>query len=111
VTTTTDPVDGLRRAASQHFDLIITDLVMPDVDGFTLVTSLNDDPFTRTTPVLVVTAQDVTTADRTRLDGKVIGVLPKDGGVHDELRAYLSRISGPLTDVTVPEPDQAELTR
>jgi signal transduction histidine kinase/CheY-like chemotaxis protein len=111
VTTTMDPVDGLRRAASQHFDLIITDLTMPDVDGFTLVTSLNDDPFTRTTPVLVVTAQDVTNADRSRLDGKVIGVLPKDGGVHDELRAYLSRISGPLTDLTVPEPDQAELSR
>jgi len=111
VTTTMDPVDALRRAASHHFDLIITDLAMPDVDGFTLVTSLNDDPFTRTTPVLVVTAQDVTNADRSLLDGKVIGVLPKDGGVHDELRAYLSRISGPLTDFTVPQPDQAELSR
>jgi signal transduction histidine kinase/CheY-like chemotaxis protein len=108
VTTTTDPVDGLRRAASHHFDLIITDLAMPDVDGFTLVTSLNDDPFTRTTPVLVVTAQDVTNADRSRLDGKVIGVLPKDGGIHDELRAYVSRLSGPLT---VPEPDHAESSR
>jgi signal transduction histidine kinase/CheY-like chemotaxis protein len=111
VTSTMDPVDALRRAASHHFDLIITDLAMPDVDGFTLVTSLNDNPFTRTTPVLVVTAQDVTNADRSFLDGKVIGVLPKDGGVHDELRAYLSHISGPLTDFTVPQPDQAELTR
>jgi hypothetical protein len=58
-----------------------------------------------------VTAQDVTNADRSRLDGKVIGVLPKDGGIHDGLRAYVSRISGPLTDLTVPEPDHAESSR
>ena len=98
VTTTQDPVDGLRRAAAHHFDLIITDLVMPDVDGFTLVTSLNDDPATRATPVLLVTAHDLSGSDRSRLDGKVIGVLPKGTGVHAELRDYLDRVSGRLTE-------------
>jgi signal transduction histidine kinase/CheY-like chemotaxis protein len=98
VTTTQDPVDGLRQAATHHFDLIITDLVMPDVDGFTLVTSLNDDPATRATPVLLVTAHDLSGSDRSRLDGKVIGVLPKGTGVHEELREYLDRISGRLTE-------------
>jgi CheY-like chemotaxis protein len=98
VTTTQDPVDGLRRAVAHHFDLIITDLVMPDVDGFTLVTSLNDDPATRATPVLLVTAHDLSGSDRSSLDGKVIGVLPKGTGVHEELRDYLDRVSGRLTE-------------
>jgi signal transduction histidine kinase/CheY-like chemotaxis protein len=105
VTTTDDPADGLRQAGSHHFDLIITDLVMPEVDGFTLVTSLNDDPVTRATPVLVLTAHDLTRSDRSRLDGKVIGVLPKGDGVQDELRSYLNLISRVSSErATTPDP-------
>jgi signal transduction histidine kinase/CheY-like chemotaxis protein len=112
VTTTDDPADGLRRAGASRFDLIITDLVMPEVDGFTLVTSLSDDPVTRTTPVLVMTAHDLTGSDRSRLDGKVIGVLPKGDGVQDELRAYLSRISRVTADAeSLAEAARAEMTR
>ncbi len=37
VDTTESGLDGLSRAAAQHFDLIITDLKMPDLDGMDLV--------------------------------------------------------------------------
>ncbi len=37
VATTESGRDGLRRAATQHYDLVITDLKMPDLDGMDLV--------------------------------------------------------------------------
>jgi CheY-like chemotaxis protein len=39
-------------------DLIITDIVMPKVDGFSLCTLLREDPRTRNIPVIIVTARD-----------------------------------------------------
>jgi len=104
ITSTVDSGEALRLAQARHFDLVITDLVMPDADGYTLVTSLDADPTTRATPVVVVTAHDLTGAEASRLEGKVIGVLPKGDGVHDELRDYLSRIAGRLKVPPQPEP-------
>jgi signal transduction histidine kinase/CheY-like chemotaxis protein len=69
--------DGLRLARRHRFDLIICDLVMPDIDGFTVIAALHDDPATRHIPVLVLTAHDITEADKTRLSGKILGFTAK----------------------------------
>ena len=87
--------DGLRMAREQRFDLIICDLLMPDIDGFTVISALDGDPATRQTPVLVVTARDLTDADKARLNGKILGVLQKGQNLQDGLRRWLSKTTRP----------------
>ena len=49
---------GLELAKTEHPDLIIADIMMPELDGHDLVTLLRDNPSTRLTPVIMVTALD-----------------------------------------------------
>lgn len=49
--------DGLRIVQEQKPDLILLDLMMPDVDGWEVYTQLKADPSTQTIPVLIVTAR------------------------------------------------------
>ncbi|HYU02765.1 MAG TPA: response regulator, partial [Jatrophihabitantaceae bacterium] len=91
VVTAGNGTDGLRMAREQHFDLVICDLLMPDIDGFTVISALDGDPATRQTPVLVVTAHDLSDADKARLNGKILGVLQKGRNLQDGLRRWLSK--------------------
>jgi len=58
-------------------DLILLDLMMPEMDGFQLITALRSQPECRQIPVVVITAMDLTAADRQRLNGSVEQVLQK----------------------------------
>jgi CheY-like chemotaxis protein len=58
-------------------DVILLDLMMPEVDGFAVVDALRADPTTRNTPILIVTAKDITDEDKLRLNGRVTAILHK----------------------------------
>ncbi len=58
-------------------DLIITDLTMPGIDGFGLVEELKLDPRTKDTPIVVVSAKDITPDERKRLNGHIEAVYQK----------------------------------
>jgi CheY-like chemotaxis protein len=58
-------------------DLIVLDLMMPDVNGFDVVAALHRDPSTSSIPVLVVTAKRITAEDRDRLNGYVSTIMEK----------------------------------
>ncbi len=60
-------------------DAIVLDLVMPEMDGFELVDELRRRPEWRDIPVVVVTAMDLSDADRRRLNGAVERVISKSG--------------------------------
>ncbi|HKS99767.1 MAG TPA: response regulator, partial [Rugosimonospora sp.] len=96
VTTATDAVTALELARSKDFDLVVTDLTMPDVDGFTLVSSLRADPATQHTPVLVMTAHDLDDDQLSGLDGKTLTVLTKDSETCQRLRAFLTGVTASL---------------
>ncbi|HEU4349987.1 MAG TPA: response regulator [Actinoplanes sp.] len=51
-----DGHDGLALSRSGHFDLIVCDLQTTGVDGFSLLAAIEQDPATRHTPVLGLTA-------------------------------------------------------
>jgi signal transduction histidine kinase/DNA-binding response OmpR family regulator len=90
--TATNGTDGLRQARSEHFDFIVCDLLMSDIDGFTVIAALDGDPATRNIPVLVVTAHDLTEADKNRLNGKILGVVRKGEALEDGLLRWLTRV-------------------
>jgi CheY-like chemotaxis protein len=58
-------------------DLIVLDLLMPDVNGFDVVDALHDDPATASIPILVVTAKAITAEDRDKLNGYVSTIMEK----------------------------------
>ncbi|MCB1809676.1 MAG: response regulator, partial [Candidatus Competibacteraceae bacterium] len=54
----TNATDALRLSQEQRPDLILLDVVMPDMDGYELCTRLRQNPATRDIPVIFVTARD-----------------------------------------------------
>jgi PAS domain S-box-containing protein len=63
-------------------DLILLDLMMPDVSGFDVVAALQRNTDTARIPILVVTAKQITASDRAALNvnpGKVIHIVEKAG--------------------------------
>ncbi|WP_343450123.1 SpoIIE family protein phosphatase [Micromonospora oryzae] len=52
-----DGVEALRRAVEAPFDLVLTDVMMPRLDGFGLVTALRADPRTRHVPIVLLSAR------------------------------------------------------
>ena len=50
-------VDGLKKAAGAAFDLIITDLNMPEMDGMTMIRELRKKPNYAGVPILFLTTE------------------------------------------------------
>jgi threonine synthase len=72
-----DGWEGLAMARQKLPDLIVTDLTMPGIDGFGLVEELKLDPRTKDIPVVVVSAKDITSEERKRLNGHIEAVYQK----------------------------------
>ena len=71
--------EAIRLALGECPDLIVLDLMMPDVNGFQVVEALSADPRTAKIPIVVVTSSQLTSHDRTRLNGSVTSVMGKAG--------------------------------
>ncbi len=78
---------ALDRLAEFEPDLILLDLIMPEMDGFEFLEELRRKPSFRQVPVVVVTAADLTEEDHRRLNGGVERVLHKAAMDQDELFA------------------------
>lgn len=57
VTEADDGVDGLRKLANAKFDLIVTDINMPIMDGLKLIRRVRTDPVHKDTPIIVITTE------------------------------------------------------
>ena len=52
-----DGVDGLKKLSSERFDLILTDINMPIMDGLKLVSLVRNDANYRSIPIVVITTE------------------------------------------------------
>jgi CheY-like chemotaxis protein len=64
-------------ARTEMPDVIVLDLMMPEVNGFDVVEALKEHPGTSRIPILVVTAKRLTADDRARLTGSVATIMEK----------------------------------
>lgn len=65
-----DGQEGLEKAREVIPDIIVTDLMMPRVDGLEMCRQLRDDELVSHIPIIIVTARD---ADKDRLQGISVG--------------------------------------
>ncbi len=73
--------------------IILLDLMMPEMDGFEFLSEIRSTQRASTVPVIVVTAKELTSDERKRLNGHVTAVLQKGNHSRDEL---LSEIASQL---------------
>jgi CheY-like chemotaxis protein len=87
--------EALDLLQTERLDLIVLDLMMPGMTGFELLDAIRTDERTRSLPILVITAKDLTPAERRELNGRVAAVLS-----HASDPADLLKLLGTL----VPQP-------
>ncbi len=76
--------EALRVIRRENPDLIILDLMMPELDGFGVLDELKADSETATIPVIVSTAKELTSEERARLKGQIQALLQKGDFMSDE---------------------------
>jgi PAS domain S-box-containing protein len=76
---------GIALARTERPDLIVLDLLMPELTGFDVVRELREHPECREIPILIFSVKDLTAEERERLRGSVQAVVTK-GGSGDLLR-------------------------
>jgi CheY-like chemotaxis protein len=85
--------------------VVVCDLVMPDVDGFQVVAAITGDGRGADVPIIVYTNQDLSPADKARLNGHISGIVVKGPDAGAGLRAWLRRVAS-ISSVADP-PGQA----
>jgi threonine synthase len=87
-----DGAVGLELIRSEKPDLVLLDLMMPKVDGFTILDTMKNDQELRNIPVIVITAKDLTSEDYRRLSGRVESLLQKGEFMEEELFESISDV-------------------
>jgi DNA-binding response OmpR family regulator len=83
---------GVDLAIEKHPDLIILDLMMPEVSGFDVVQQLRAHPEAMEIPIMIYTAKDLTAEDRQRLNSHVQAIASKSASGKEDLLQELERL-------------------
>ena len=105
VTEAEDGQSALKAVAENTPDLILLDLMMPNMDGFEFSERLHADARFRSIPIVVITAKDLTAEDRQRLNGSVLRIVRKGGsgeGLLQALRGLTASCAVPLDEESSP---------
>ncbi len=76
--------EGLELVTRELPDLVVLDLMMPEMDGFAVIEALRANPDTATIPVIVATAKELTPDEKSRLGGHIQALLQKGDFLNDE---------------------------
>jgi len=104
-------VEGLQIVRDRLPDLVVSDLNMPEMDGFALLEELKKDAMTAKIPVIVVSAKDLTPEDKKRLSSQATSIWAKGAFSTQDLVEHvvetLSKTDGGEDTSTVAPPPQA----
>ncbi|MDQ3282464.1 MAG: response regulator [Acidobacteriota bacterium] len=99
----TSGADAIERAERSKPDVIILDLMMPGMSGFEVAEMLRQRESTSRIPILVLTAKELTSADRERLRHGVSGLVMKGSAAGARLiRAIRSLDASPRASAAPP---------
>jgi two-component system response regulator RpaA len=106
VVTANDGIKGLALAQQNRPDMIILDIMMPDLDGFTVCQRLRQNPNTQHIPVLMLTALGMTKDKVTGFDSGADDYLVKPFEIPElqvRVRALLRRSGSVPQSASLPE--------
>jgi CheY-like chemotaxis protein len=84
--------EGIDMARDQKPHLILLDLMMPEVTGFDVVEALRREESTRSIPIMVLTAKELTDQDKEQLNGYVAAVFERNSLAGPELIGWLKEL-------------------
>jgi threonine synthase len=87
-----DGFSGISLIRAEKPDLVLLDLMIPGLDGFSVLDTLKADRELRDIPVIVITAKDLTNEDYQRLSGRVESLLQKGMFMEEELFESISDV-------------------
>jgi CheY-like chemotaxis protein len=70
---------------SEQPDVILLDLMMPEMDGFQVLEAIEEDEELRDIPVIVITAKGLTSSEKKRLGGQIQMLLEKGDFTDEDL--------------------------
>ncbi len=76
--------EGLQLIQQELPDLVILDLMMPEMDGFAVLDALRNHPETANIPVIVATAKELTPDEKSRLGTQIQALMQKGDFLNDE---------------------------
>jgi len=77
--------EGLEVIHEVQPDLVVTDLMMPDVDGFTVINTMRNSDDMQSIPIVVVTAKELTVKEQQQLKEQADMVLQKGSFITEDL--------------------------
>ncbi len=86
--------EGLALIQATHPDLILLDLMIPDMDGFSVLDELKADEELKNVPVIVITAKELNRHERNRLQGQIQMLLQKGDFMQEDLVAGINALLG-----------------
>lgn len=75
---------GLELIQKELPDLVILDLMMPEMDGFAVLDAMKAKPETAEIPVIVASAKELTPDEKSRLTGQIQALMQKGDFLNDE---------------------------
>ena len=78
--------EAIEVAQKERPNLILLDLMMPEMDGFAVMDALQKDKSTAEIPVVVVTAKELTPQEKQRLRGRIQNLLQKGDFISEDLQ-------------------------
>jgi DNA-binding response OmpR family regulator len=76
-------------------ELVILDLILPDISGFELLAEWRANPSTAALPVFVLTSKDLTPAEKVFLQANSMALLQKKDRWQESLISQLQRVAPP----------------
>ncbi|HET9410685.1 MAG TPA: response regulator, partial [Candidatus Dormibacteraeota bacterium] len=84
--------EAIELAKADPPDLVLLDLMMPEVTGFDVVEALRADPRTEDMPIMILTARHLTEADKRHLNGHVSTILSRGSVGASDLLGLLHKV-------------------
>ena len=84
--------EGVEVAAREHPDLIILDLIMPEMSGFNVAYQLKHIPATRSIPIIILTSMEVDEDTQAQLESYVSGLMSKSSFTKRDLLKEITNI-------------------
>ncbi len=92
VLTSANGKEAIERLRDVRPDLVVLDLMMPEMDGFRVVEEVRARPDLQDVPILIVTAKDLTADEQRALQGRIQAVLAKQKLTPEKFYQHLSAL-------------------